>query len=409
MKVLWISNVLFPDVCRELNITAPVVGGWMHSGAKSLLKMNPNLQLAVVAKYSGKELKIIEKYEILYYLIPQNENKWENDYIKITNDFNPEIVHIHGTEFSHSLAYVNTCGAKKVVVSIQGLVSVYAKYYLGGIKRLKASFRDFIRRDSIYKQKKQMSYRGKLEIKLLSKVKHLIGRTSWDKSHSWTINANATYHFCNETLRESFYYNKWSYSKCEPYSIFLSQAHYPIKGLQQIIKALPIILENYPETKVYVAGNNFIDIPYYRQNGFARYINKEIKKLHLKNHLIFLGMINEEQMVERFCKANVFVCPSSIENSPNSVGEAQLIGTPCVASYVGGTMDMIKDGHSGFLYRFEETTLLAQRICQLFADQKLCEQMSSNERKIAQERHDGVRNAMQLLNIYKTVIADESL
>ena len=54
--------------------------------------------------------------------------------------------------------------------------------------------------------------------------------------------------------------------------------------------------------------------------------------------------------------------PSSIENSPNSLGEAQLLGVPCIASDVGGVTDMIPNKECGIIYRFEEVELLAKHI-----------------------------------------------
>ena len=71
MKVLWVSNIIFPEVCNELHMTPPVVGGWMYASALALLENNPHLDLAVASLYSGKELKIVTNYKIQYYLIPK--------------------------------------------------------------------------------------------------------------------------------------------------------------------------------------------------------------------------------------------------------------------------------------------------------------------------------------------------
>ena len=54
----------------------------------------------------------------------------------------------------------------------------------------------------------------------------------------------------------------------------------------------------------------------------------------------FEGFLSAEKMKRLLLESNVFVCPSSIENSPNSLGEAMLLGVPCVASDVGGIADM---------------------------------------------------------------------
>jgi len=152
-----------------------------------------------------------------------------------------------------------------------------------------------------------MKQRGDYEVELIKSIKHIIGRTSWDSSNTWAINSKATYHICNETLRPSFYIKRWDLKKCQKHSIFLSQAHYPIKGIQQIIQALPIILEHFPQTKVYVAGNNLMNMPWYKKNGFALYLEKLMLKTNVtKDKLIFLGTLNEIQMVEQYASAHIF-------------------------------------------------------------------------------------------------------
>lgn len=420
MKVLWISNVLFPDVCNELKVSHPIVGGWMYAGAKMLIEVNPKIELAVASLYNGEQLKSIEKYFIDYYLIPNKgvnahyNPALEKYFAEIISRFKPDIIHIHGTEYPHSLACLKGSNSENVVVSIQGLVSLYSKYYLGGIQEkivLKnRSLRDFIKNDSLLNQQKKMQKRGTYEIELLKNVKHIIGRTSWDLTNTWAINPMAKYHFCNETLRSLFYQKQWDLENCKKYTIFLSQAHYPIKGIQNLIQALPIILEHFPETKVYVAGNDFISAPWYRKNGFANHLLYLMKKNQIqKNQIIFLGPLNETMMVEQYTLAHVFLCPSVIENSPNSIGEAQIVGVPCVASYVGGTMDMIKDQETGLLYRFEEIAQLAKQICRIFENDNLAISLSIKSRKVALMRHDKLKNATQLNSIYKQIINERFL
>ena len=417
MRVLWISNIIFPELCIKLGKTAPVIGGWMQAGAKSLLAKDESIKLAVASFYDGKELQVVKDFTIRYYLVPDKVSKskpYDQDleffFSKVNDDFKPDIVHIHGSEYGHSLAYVKACGNKNVVVSIQGLVSFYKDYYFGGISedaiRKNRTIRDFLRHDSLIQQQRRMAMRGLLEIELLRNVNHVIGRTSWDKSCVWAVNPKAHYYFCNETLRDGFYNSKWEYGQCHKHTIFLSQGQYPIKGLHQMVKALPLILRDYPDTKVYVAGNDFFSkVPFWRINGYANYILKLMKELGALDKFYFLGQLTEERMVEQYIKSQIFVCPSAIENSPNSVGEAQLLGIPVVASYVGGTMDMVKDNESGFLYRFEEVSLLAERVCELFANRDLCVKLSEQERMIATKRHDKNVNAEMLINIYNDIVS----
>jgi glycosyltransferase involved in cell wall biosynthesis len=413
MKVLWITNTLFPDVCNELKIEVPVVGGWMFSAALELLHENTTIQLAVATLSQVDQKKTFVINGITYFLLPfsKQEGKYnkglESHWKEIQNSFQPDLVHIHGTEYSHGLAYINACGPENVVVSIQGLMSIIGRYYFSGIDKNKLrkniTLRDIIRRDSIFGQKKEFQKRGEIEKVMIQSVSHIIGRTAWDKAHSWSISPQANYHFCNETLRSEFYQHTWELSGCEKHSIFLSQAYYPIKGLQQIIKALPIILRHFPDTKIYVAGRDFVTNRGWRLNGFGKYIRSLMKECGVTDKIIFTGILHEKEMSERYIASHVFVCPSSIENSPNSVGEAQLLGVPCVAAYVGGIPDMISDNETGLLYRFEEIEMLAMSVCKIFDDDFLAQKISGNAIKKASIRHDKHQNAKVLSEIYSTI------
>jgi glycosyltransferase involved in cell wall biosynthesis len=411
MKILWITNTLFPDICKEINVQPPVIGGWMYSGAQALLNTNSHIKLAVAALYKGDDLKEVNLNGITYYLVPTSISTTLESYWKeVHNSFLPDVVHIHGTEYPHGLAYRNACGSNNVVVSIQGLVSVYEQYYYGGIHEIdllkNTTFRDYLRLDTIFSQRRKMEQRGLLEKAMIQSVNHVIGRTSWDKAHCWAINSQATYHFCNETLRNEFYQHSWDINTCEKHSIFLSQAHYPIKGLQQVIKALPIILRHFPATKVYVAGNDFVRNRGGRLNGFGKYIHSLMRAHGVADNILFTGILSEKEMCKKYLSSNVFVCPSSIENSPNSIGEAQLLGVPCIASYVGGISDMISDEETGLLYRFEEVEMLAASVCQIFSNDSLALKLSEKSKKVAAIRHDKLINSKSLNAIYEAIYSN---
>lgn len=415
MNVLWITNTIFPTVCKELKLPTPVVGGWMYSSASHLCEKFNNINLAVASIYQGKELKILKDDNITYYLLPGTapkhlyDNSQESYWTQVANSFQPDVVHIHGSEYPHGLSYVNACGNKNVVVSVQGLVSVYHRYYMGGIPETtlhkSVTIRDRFRKDSLFHQQSRMKNRARFEIQLFKKINHVIGRTSWDKVHSWAINPTIKYHFCNETLRNGFYQHSWDINNCEKNSIFLSQAHYPIKGLQQLIKALPYVLNEFPQTKVYVAGNNFFSgIGKWKINGYAKYIHSLIKSLKVSGKIVFTGILSENEMRNKYLNAHVFVCPSSIENSPNSVGEAQLLGVPCISSYVGGVSDMIKHGETGFVYRYSEHEMLAKYICNIFKDDILAKTISTNSQITAKKRHSAEINTQKLYSIYNEIL-----
>ena len=408
MKILWITNLMLPPICKAINKQVPVTGGWMYSSLKELQKVK-DAEFAVATVYQGKEFVSQQIDNVWYYLLPLRRKSnlkyqpvLESYWRKVQQEFLPDVVHIHGTEFAHGLAYINACSAHNVVVSIQGLVSVIGRYYYAGISKCDIfkhiTFRDIVRQDTVFHQKYSFVERKKMEVELLRNADHVIGRTSWDRAHVWAINPKAQYHFCNETLRDEFYKHQWKYEECEKHSIFLSQAGYPIKGLHQVLKALPLILKHYPDTKVYVAGDDITKRPWYRLAGYGVYIKHLIKQNRLENHVFFTGLLNEQEICKQYLKSNVFVCPSAIENSPNSLGEAQLLGVPCIASYVGGVPDMMK-GCEDFMYRFEEVEMLADKVCEVFADASICPDLQT----VGALRHNPKVNMNQLSTIYSSI------
>lgn len=413
MKILWITNILFPDVCKIKNLPIPVIGGWMYSLANALL-IESDIELAVATVFNGDRLEKHVLNHVTYYLLPLKgdirvyQKSLEPYWQYVDSDFHPDVVHLHGTEFPHGLAFLRTAQRHdNVVASIQGLVSVYDRYYLGGMKFkdifFNITFRDVLRHNNLWQAQKDFTRRGKYERELLSNIGHVIGRTIWDKVHVLAINENINYHFCDETLRKVFYNYTWNYDKCEKYSIFLSQASYPIKGLHQVLKALPHILQYYPNAKIYVGGSDITKVDTLinrlRLSGYGNYLRKLIKKLHIEKHVIFLGLLNEQQICEQYLKSNVFICPSSVENSPNSLGEAQLLGVPCIASYVGGVPGMMEGYDRGMMYRFEEIEMLAQLVVKVFG-KNYSTVLQFNPAKI---RHASNKNVLKLLEIYNEI------
>lgn len=416
MKILWITNILFPVPCEKLNIKAPVTGGWMYASAKFLQKTDDNIELAVATVYKGAELKKLEIDGITYFLLPLKGNNakchksLEPLWQEVVSDFKPDLAHLHGTELAHGLAFLKACADIKVVISIQGLVSVYSRYYYSGISKRNIfkniTFRDIVRLDNLFQQRKKFYKRGLIEKEIIKKSHHVIGRTSWDKAHCLAINPSINYHFCNETLRSEFYKHKWSYEKCKKHTIFLSQAAYPIKGFHKVIEALPYVLKKYSDTIVYVAGSDITSDKTFKnrlkRSGYGKYIKHLIVTYHLEDKIIFKGVLDGLAICDQYLQSNLFICPSSIENSPNSLGEAQLLGVPCLASYVGGVPDMMKGAEEN-MYRFEETEMLADKICNIF-NEKVWD--NSSIIKEASERHNPEKNTLQIIEIYNQIISD---
>ena len=75
-----------------------------------------------------------------------------------------------------------------------------------------------------------------------------------------------------------------------------------------------------------------------------------IRRLGLADHVQYTGPLDAAAMRQAYLDADLFLLPSYSENSPNSLGEAMLLGLPCVASAVGGIPSMLANGTEGLLY-----------------------------------------------------------
>lgn len=116
-----------------------------------------------------------------------------------------------------------------------------------------------------------------------------------------------------------------------------------------------------------------------------------------------LGMLDEEGMKEQFLKSHVFVCPSAMENSPNSLGEAMLLGVPCVAADVGGIHNILVSGGDGVLYPAGSVEGLAEKVIEIFTKEAITEKYSDNARRHARETHDADQNYYKLIRIYQEI------
>ena len=420
MRILWLINIPLPEASQLMGDKPSPFGGWLINASRDLSNQE-GIELSITFpsnKVNKFEELIGEKINYYPFYPIKDRNKkiieYNNSFDALLDRIKPDVVHIYGTEMTHTLSMVNTCKKLKIktVISIQGLVSIIEKHMYSNLP-IHAIYgntlRNIIWKDNVRGLKKLFRNRGKNEIESLQKTNHIIGRTTWDKACSKQINPDAKYHFCNETLREEFYKHQWDINDCEKYSIFLSQGQYPIKGLHYVLEAMPLILKKFPQTKVYISGKDITKSDSIKDKllmtYYGKYIRKMIKRLDLERNVVFTGPLDEEKMCQRYLKSHVFVCPSSIENSPNSLGEAMILGVPSIASYVGGIPDMLKDKEEGFLYQHDAPYMLTHYICEIFEKKDLAIKFSKNAREHALKTHDRNENTRRLIKIYNEIVS----
>ena len=144
------------------------------------------------------------------------------------------------------------------------------------------------------------------------------------------------------------------------------------------------------------------------EQTYHQYLRRYAARYGLTDHVRFLNRLDAEQMKQAFLSANVFVLPSVMENSPNILGEAMLLGLPCIAADVGGVSSMLHAPEEGLLYQSSAPYVLAQDICRVFAMEADASNMGAAARRRALLTHDPKQNLDPLLDIYRSLSqADE--
>lgn len=435
-RVLWVCNIMLPAIAKELKLPYSNREGWLTGIFERLTRENKEamqqnisgkneIELGICFPESGQEAIGKLTVEGVYcYGFAEDLNRpeaydcrLEERFAEILADFQPDILHVFGTEFPHALAAVRAFGKPaKTLVGIQGLCYEIAEVYMADLPekiQRKVTFRDFMKKDSLRQQQEKFKKRGEHEIQTIRLAGHITGRTRFDREGTARQNPHAIYHSMNETMRSDFYTGEWNLSTCERHSIFLGQGDYPLKGFHFMLKAMPLLIKDYPDARLYVAGNSIIENKTLRDkiklSAYGSYLRSLIHQYGLQDRITVLGKLSAQEMKRQFLKSSVFVCPSVLENSPNTIGEAMLLGVPVAASFTGGIPDMIQDGVEGLLFPAGNVQKLAEAVSALWQEEKdvngltFAERISGAARRRAFFAHDAEHNYRRLMEIYQDI------
>ncbi len=329
---------------------------------------------------------------------------------KIVDEEEPDVIDVQGVEFSFGDSLVN-CNVKcPVCVTLQGLAGACADVYVKGMPLkellLGRSKRNNKRLNGLLERKVMMHIRARKSDKIIKKVNYCIGRTHFDKAEAERINPHIKYYSCNRILRNDFYSYQWDVEKAEKHKLFGIRSEIPYKGLHYAVRVIAKLKEKYPDVLLEVPGGLKVDEPLSSIASYPKYINELMDKYDVRENIVFLPSLNPREIAEHMMTSRAFYQYSIIENSPNSLAEAQIMGVPSVASNVGGTASYAEDGVSGLLFEVDDIEECAEKISRIFEDDKLCLKLSATGKKIAEERHDVKVNTEKLVSIYREITSE---
>lgn len=419
MRILWLSvnEGLYKT---ENDNKGYHGGGWISSLQRLIIQSKENL--LALAYITHKPLKIENQDNTIYYPIYEkpksslqkikdyygeykkiNNNKYVYQIKQIIQDFKPDIIHLFGLE--NQLANILGHSSIPTVVHLQGLLSPYDNAFFP-IGFNKSSFlypftlREWILRNGYIFAKNSINARGKNELALIKKMKYAMGRTEWDNRVSQLLSPESRYFHVDEVLREPFYENegKWKYPNTHELRIISTLSNTVYKGLDVVLKTAQLLkTQSDIQFKWKIVGIS-------PKDSIVRFFER---KLHINGEDVnveYIGVQDAYKLCSNLLDCHVYVHPSYIDNSPNSICEAQLLGVPVIGTFVGGIPSLIKNGVTGLLVPANAPFETAYLLQKAFLDKEFLINIGIKGYEEAKTRHDKTKILESLLSTYQDVI-----
>jgi glycosyltransferase involved in cell wall biosynthesis len=418
MRILWFTNT---PSNASLEFGYNTFGGGWISALETLVSGTNLYDIGICFYYQGETYKKVSRNNIVYYGVPMKMGNAlkriinrhfallvdEDPYFfdKIMDDFKPDLIHVFGTETGYGKILMHK--SKKVIFHLQGLVAPYADvYFPPGFTKLqillKSNLSSVFRGITFVHNYILLKKKGKREQVLIKYWKYFSGRTEWDRNYIKLINPNAHYFHFEELLRKEFFENEWKQPSevAANEEVVIGTTINPnlYKGLDLVYKVLSLTKGINIQWKIFgISEEDILNMTVKR----ALRINSQHQNIK------FYGQVSAEELISQLKTCHFFVHPSYIDNSPNSVCEAMMLGMPVLSSSVGGITTLIANKETGFLFNPYDKYDLAGLLINLINNYEKAKQAGMNARLIALKRHSAEDIISVLGNIYHTIINDD--
>jgi len=143
--------------------------------------------------------------------------------------------------------------------------------------------------------------------------------------------------------------------------VISTRNHFPVYGIENLIRAIPIVLETVGDAKFLIAGAGPL-LEHHKSLATALGIDKSVK---------FLGHISHEQIPDILNASDVYVSTSFLDGSSVSLLEAMACGLPVVVTRIPGNEEWVMDGVNGFLVPPGNISALAKSVVKLLKEPNL--------------------------------------
>lgn len=170
----------------------------------------------------------------------------------------------------------------------------------------------------------------------------------------------------------------------------------PYKGVQFLMKAIPDVLKELPETKFLITGGMRYDVAD---------LSRLIKRLKIENSIVFTGYVSDTDVPKLYACCDVFCYPSLWEGFGLTPAEAQACGKPVVAFNTCAIPEVVKNGRTGLLVEPRNVKALANALISLLNEGERRFRMGLEARKRVLQRFSWDKAAERTVRIYREVLA----
>ncbi|MBJ7574393.1 glycosyltransferase [Luteimonas sp. MC1828] len=403
---MWTTNIVLPSVANDFGLPITPFGGWLQSLLSSLAA-HQGLRLGVAMRANVKSHRKLVRDGVEYHVFPSSIlNRHDIDPVvcaRILEDFSPDILHAHGSEMASTARFMSMWNGPKVL-SLQGILSGILPMLEGGGTIRAASLADIVM-IAMLRAKSRFVFTPRVAAEniCLRRAHVVLGRTAWDRAYSRAVNSDAHYVQCGEMLREEFFAKRWTNVGKLPHTLFMGNASVPLKGAHIALRALAVLKRTYPSVLLKIAGPSISSANPSAWATYLGYLRRLISSMGLDGNVEFLGVLNPEDMANHMVRAHVYLLPSLIENSPNTLGEAMWMGIPSVCSFVGGVPSVAAHEKEALFYSATDHMMLAEQISRLFDNDGLCDELSSHARTRAIQNHDEALIVGTVFDAYRSL------
>lgn len=166
------------------------------------------------------------------------------------------------------------------------------------------------------------------------------------------------------------------------------------KGTADLLRISRELLRRRHKLEIFITG----------RGSMAGTVRQEAART--KGRMRYLGVVPRSQMLEILTNSTILILPAYTEGVPTVVLEAMAVGTPTVASRVGGTPEIVKDGVTGFLFEAGDVEGCVELLEGLLADPSLLSSVSARGRKLVERWHTWERVVPMVEDLYESLLSD---